>query len=115
MTNYRTVLYVTISLLMVTIWWVIIAGPTTVYRTLRYNFSDIDDNRIFPGQRLSPAPRPFRFHEQLKPQIAAIPVRAGVRVDVPLSSAPRESETAAFLVIKDDIVFAEQYGYCYPG
>lgn len=113
MTHYRAALYVTISLLMVTVWWVITAGPTTVYRTLRYNFSDIDDGHIFPGRRLTPAPRPFRFREQLKPEIAAIPVQAGQRINVPLSSALRGSETTAFLVIKDDIIVFEPYNYGY--
>jgi hypothetical protein len=59
---------------MVLIWWVITAEPTTVYHTLRYDFSNIDDHRIFPGRRLSPVPQPFRFREQLKPAMVAIPV-----------------------------------------
>ncbi|MBH0200968.1 MAG: serine hydrolase [Nitrospira sp.] len=102
-----------LSLLMISIWWVFSAGPTTVSRILRYNFSDIDDARIFPRRSLSPAPRPFRFREQMKPEIAAIPVQAGRHTDVPLSSVLRNSETTAFLVIKDDIVRFDQYDHGY--
>lgn len=28
--------------------WIAVAGPVTVYRTVVYNFSGIDDYRIFP-------------------------------------------------------------------
>jgi hypothetical protein len=115
MTHRRALRYgaIFLSLLMVSAWWVVIAGPTTVYRTLRYNFSNIDDSRIFPGRKLTPSSRPFRFGEQLHPEIAVIPVPAGARVDVPLSSVLKDSQTTAFLVIKGDIIVFEQYGHGY--
>ncbi|MBI4938434.1 MAG: hypothetical protein HY846_09530 [Nitrosomonadales bacterium] len=41
--------------------WVMVAGLTTVKRTIQYNFSGIDDYRIFPQRRMLAAPQPFRF------------------------------------------------------
>lgn len=90
-------------------WWVLSAGLATVYRTLRYNFSDIDDGRIFPSRTLTAAPHPFRFRGEVNPEIAAFLVRANRRADQPLSELLKASQTTAFLVIKDDVILFEAY------
>jgi CubicO group peptidase (beta-lactamase class C family) len=94
-------------------WWILSAGPTTVYRTLRYNFSDIDDDRIFPRRTLTAAPQPFRFREAVKPEIAALTVHAGESNDLPLAELLQASQTTAFLVIKDDRIIFEAYDLGY--
>jgi CubicO group peptidase (beta-lactamase class C family) len=105
--------FVPLSLATVLIWWVVSAGPTTVYRTLRYNVTGIDDGRIFPRRMLTAAPRAFRFREAVKPEIAAFTVRVDGRADLPLTELLQASQTTAFLVIKDDVVVFEAYDHGY--
>ncbi len=97
----------------VVIWWVAAAGPTTVYRTVRYNFSGIDDDRIFPRRTLTPAPRAFRFREAVNPEMAALSVRVNGSKDIPLTELLHASQTTAFIVIKDDAIVFEEYGHGY--
>lgn len=97
----------------VLIWWMLSAGPTTVYRTLRYNFSGIDDDRIFPRRTLTAAPQPFRFREAIKPEIAALTVHVGESKDLPLAELLHASQTTAFLVIKGDRIVFEAYDLGY--
>lgn len=97
----------------VLIWWVGAAGPTTVYRTLRYNVSGIDDGRIFPRRTLMPALRAFRFREAVKPEIAALSVPAGGHAEISLTQLLLATQTTAFLVIKDDMVLFEVYDHGY--
>jgi CubicO group peptidase (beta-lactamase class C family) len=104
---------VPLSLASILIWWVLSAGPPTVYRTLRYNFSDIDDDRIFPRRILTASPQPFRFREAIKPEIAALTVHVGGSKDLPLTELLHASQTTAFLVIKDDAVVFEAYDLGY--
>lgn len=104
---------VLLCLATVLIWWVLSAGPTTVYRTLRYNVSGIDDGRIFPRRTLTAAPRAFRFREELKPDIGMLIVRPAGGTEIPLTELLRTSETTAFLVIKDDVVVFEAYDHGY--
>jgi CubicO group peptidase (beta-lactamase class C family) len=94
-------------------WWILSAGPTTVYRTLRYNFSDIDDNRIFPRRTLTAALQPFRFREGIKQEIASLTVHIGGSEDLPLTELLQTSQTTAFLVVKDDAVVFEIYDLGY--
>lgn len=113
MSSRRTTRYSTAFLLCLVavalIWWVVSAGPTTVYRVLRYNASDIDDPRIFPQRILTAAPHPFRFREGVKPEIAALPVRIDGQGDQTLTDLLHTSQTTAFLVIKDDVIIFESY------
>jgi CubicO group peptidase (beta-lactamase class C family) len=104
---------VPLSLASILIWWVLSAGPTMVYRTLRYNFSDIDDDRIFPRRILTAAPQVFRFREEIKPEIATFAVQVDRRRDLPLVDLLRASETTAFLVVKDDVILFEVYDHGY--
>lgn len=104
---------VSLSLVTALTWWMLSAGPTTVYRTLRYNVSDSDDGRIFPRRVLSPAPKAFRFSEKPNPEIAAFTVPVHRHKAVPLSELLQASQTTAFLVIKDDAIVFEVYDQGY--
>lgn len=88
--------------------WIAVAGPVTVYRTVVYNLSDIDDYRIFPQRRLRAAPVPFRFREagERKTPLA---VSFGSRRDVPLAELLSATDTVAFLVVKGDLIVYEKY------
>ncbi|TXT26404.1 MAG: beta-lactamase-like protein with penicillin binding protein transpeptidase domain [Gallionellaceae bacterium] len=88
--------------------WMIVAGPTTVYRTLRYNFSGIDDYRIFPQRVMSASAQPFRFAES-KAGNADPHVRFGAKKNVHLSDLLNQTDTTAFLLIKDDRIVTEYY------
>ncbi len=104
--------YIVIALCLasaVMIWWVASAGPATVYRIVRYNFSGIDDHRIFPHRQLKSSPRPFRFRERIDPQLDHLGVTVGGRKDVPLAGLLAGSGTTAFLVIRDDVLLYEKY------
>jgi len=93
----------------VAIWWIVTAGPLTVYRTVVYNHSGIDDYRIFPRRRLTAAPLPFRFREGGHKGNAPLPVSFGSRHDVPLSELLTSTGTVAFLMVKNDAIMFEQY------
>lgn len=100
------------ALLLLTIlltWWVASAGLTTVQRTLRYNFSGIDDVRIFPGRTLTAAPEPFRFREAITPELAALMAHTGGEGRLGLGALLRDSLTTAFVMIKDDTIVFEYY------
>lgn len=93
----------------VAIGWTVAVGPVTVYRTVVYNFSGIDDYRIFPQRRLTAAPLPFRFREGGHVGVPPVLVNFGSRHDVPLSELLPATKTVAFLMVKDDAIMFEQY------
>ncbi len=93
----------------VMIWWVVSAGPMTVYRIIRYNFSGIDDHRIFPQRPLRSAPVPFRFREHVDPDADDLRVTVGGRKDIALGGLLAESGTTAFLMIRGDVIVYEKY------
>lgn len=89
--------------------WIVAAGPVTVYRTVVYNHSGIDDYRIFPQRRLTAAPLPFRFREGGHNGNTPLPVNFGSRQNIPLSELLSSTGTVAFLMVKDDAIMFEQY------
>lgn len=93
----------------VALWWLVAAGPVTVYRTVAYNFSGIDDYRIFPQRRLTAAPQPFRFRDGGRSENTPVLVSFGNRHDVPLAELLAATGTVAFLVVKNDAILFEQY------
>ncbi len=107
--------YIIVLLFLATglVWWAVSAGPSTVYRILRYNLSDIDDGRIFPGRTLSAAPRAFRFRNGTNPDIATLTVRLNEHTDRPLIELLKATQTIAFVVIKDDTILFEVYDHGY--
>ncbi|MBI3772543.1 MAG: serine hydrolase [Gammaproteobacteria bacterium] len=93
----------------VVIWWIVAAGPMTVYRTVVYNLSGTDDYRIFPQRRLTAAPLPFRFREGGHEGNTPLRVNFGNRHDVPLSELLPATGTVAFLIVKNDAIVLEKY------
>ena len=111
-----TKLYIAVflcALVTVLIWWVVAAGPVTVYRTIVYNFSGIDDYRIFPQRRLTAAPLAFRFRESATPDNPSLKVSAGGRKDIELVDLLEKSQTTAFLVVRDGLIVFEKYFHGY--
>lgn len=108
---YSSVLFFLVATAM--IWWVVSARPVTVYRTIVYNFSDIDDYRIFPQRTLTSAPLAFQFRESVNQRNATLNVSVNGSKDIPLAQLLETSETTAFLVIKDDVVVFENYYHGY--
>lgn len=89
--------------------WIVAAGPVTVYRTVVYNFSGIEDDRIFPQHHLTAAAEPFRFREGHGKWNIPTVVSFGDRRDVHLSELLSATDTVAFLVVKDDAILFEKY------
>ncbi len=101
------------ALVIVLIWWLAVAGPVTVYRTIYYNFSGIDDYRIFPQRKLTPAPLTFRFREGAGPEYSSLKISFGGRKDIELIDLLEKSQTTAFLVVKDGQIVFEKYYHGY--
>ena len=97
------------GLIALVIWWVVVAGPVTVYRTLVYHFSGIDDHRIFPQRKLTAAPLAFRFRESVNSENNFPRVSVGGRKDVSLADFLEDTETTAFLMVRDDAILVERY------
>ncbi len=95
------------------VWWVVEAGPVTVYRILRYNLSDIDDDRIFPRASLRPSPHPFHFQEAPRPSLGHVSLTLESAGPVSLATVLQASETVAFLILRDDTILYEYYGRGY--
>jgi CubicO group peptidase (beta-lactamase class C family) len=89
--------------------WVVVAGPVTVYRVIRYGDTSIDDYRHTPSRRLRASPLPYRFRQHegvhINPQ-----VETSDGTSVPLDQLLFANETIAFLMIQDDTIVFEQYG-----
>lgn len=84
------------------------AGSTTVMRTIQYNFSGIDDYRIFPQRRMSASPQPFHFIDNTDVN-ANLKVSHGDQRGIALYALLERTHTTAFLFIKDDRIVAENY------
>lgn len=98
-----------VALAVAAIGWVAVAGQVTVYRTIAYNFSGIEDYRIFPQRRLTAAAAPFRFREGKGEWTIPPVVSRGAHRDVPLSELLSATDSVAFLVVRDDAIVFEQY------
>lgn len=108
--RFKSYIFIALCLAsVVMIRWVVSAGPVTAYRIIRYNFSGIDDHRIFPQRSLKAAPLPFRFREGIDPQVDNVGVAVGGRKGVPLAGLLATSGTTAFLIVRDDLLVHERY------
>lgn len=105
----RLGLFVALGLILLPLtWWTAVAGPVTAYRTIVHNISGIDDYKIFPQRRLSTSTQPFRFTKSdvanAKPKVSF-----GEKKNVLLHDLLIQTDTTAFLFIKDDEIVAENY------
>ncbi len=89
--------------------WVVVAGPITVFRILRYGDTNIDDFSHYPGRELAPSDTPFRFQQdedELAVPGAALAEFGGAG---DLDKILEANDTIAFLVISGDTIRYERY------
>lgn len=95
--------------LLVLIVWVIVAGPVTVYRIIRYGDTDIDDYSHYPGRILRAGDEPFHFarNDEALRVPPAVLQRYGHDGDLDRILAANDS--IAFLIIQGDTIVYERY------
>lgn len=95
--------------LIILVVWMLIAGPTTVLRILRYGDTNIDDFSHYPGRALTPAPAPSplpRAEGALQLPAAMLSMNgAAMELDTLLAA----NDTIAFLVVQDGVLIDERY------
>lgn len=89
--------------------WIVIAGPVTVFRIIRYGDTDIDDFSHYPGRALQPSNAPFLFTRS--DQELDIPARAleDYGSDGELEEILETNDSIAFLIIKGNTILYERY------
>lgn len=89
--------------------WVLVAGPVTVYRVIRFGDTQIDDFRHYPGRRLSPSPAPAPFAEADGPGGVPPTIQITAGESIPFDDMLARTETIAFLVVDDGALHYERY------
>jgi len=97
------------ALILIIAAWVIVAGPLTVYRVIRYGDTEIDDFRHYPGRRLRPAPSPAPFAEATGPGGVPPTIQITEGERIPFDEMLARTDTIAFLVIDDGAIVYERY------
>lgn len=89
--------------------WILVAGPTTVFRIIRYGDTDIDDFSHYPGRELQPSDDPYRFDR--KEQEVHIPVEALLPYgsEGRLARILEQNDSIAFLIIQGETILYERY------
>ncbi len=87
--------------------WMVIAGPQTVLRVLRYGDTKIDDFLHEPGRYMAAAPVPFVLSSPPNRLTLTVPVPSGAATD--LDALLQANDTIAFLVLKGDWLVIERY------
>ena len=82
----------------------IVAQPDTAFRMFYYNFSDIDDYKIFPSRVLHASGKPFHFKTSDDPWRVPVTYHG-----IPFDQFLEENGTTAFVVVKDDTIIYERY------
>lgn len=98
-----------IALLLMIVIWILIAGPITVYRVIRYGDTKIDDFTHYPARQLRASNAPFRFTEDVESSRVPAMVERKDGTRVGLDDLLQSSDTIAFLILKDDTLVFEQY------
>lgn len=103
--------------------WLLILGLFTVIviyldacklgRFVYYNFSDITDYRIFPSRSLKQSDQPFHFPIAANPDIPEVKDLFPGMSWKDWGQALAESNTVAFLIIRNDSICLEQYANKY--
>ena len=104
--SIRILVGILITLALILLAWVVIAGPVTVYRVITRGDTTVYDYRRFPGRTLSPSSHPFRFDVDL--QDSAVPASVSMESgeEIMLDELLGSSGTLAFLVIQDEDMLA---------
>jgi CubicO group peptidase (beta-lactamase class C family) len=95
-------------------------GDSQWARSVAWMDSDVGDVNRFPFRVLAIAPPSFDFQnpppsiqKRYTPAFAPLPYPPGSRTPVEISKFLKETDTAAFLVIKDDLLLREEYSNGY--
>lgn len=88
--------------------WIWVAGPQTVWRIISYDTSSIEDHRLFPARNLNASTSPFYFTEGLDDDLNSSIINID-NDEKTLEKFLEESNTTAFLVIKEDVMVMEKY------
>lgn len=93
-------------------WWVWSAGPETVWRIISHESSSIEDYKLFPARTLTASESPFEFEVGMGN--GRVPTTITLNnSQQPLDAFLRETDTVAFIVIKQDAILLEQYSQGY--
>ena len=104
--NFITLLIVGVLLLI--IWWLWSASLETVFRIIRYNFSGIDDYKIFPRRPLQGSNSPFQF--KVSSDETRVPKLVTVgEIGISLDKLLQLNDTTAFFIVKNDAIVFERY------
>ncbi len=90
------------------LWWLWVAGPQTVWKIITYDDSSITDFSLFPVRSLTASTKPYHFEvddDAVFPETFSVNGVGGQN----LESFLQESDTVAFLVIRDDSILMERY------
>ncbi len=89
--------------------WTQSAGTQTVVRILRYNWSSIEDNAVFPQRTLQATPDPARLTDGSPGQLPINLPPSGAFGGGELDRVLEANDTVAFLVLQGDQILLERY------
>jgi CubicO group peptidase (beta-lactamase class C family) len=89
--------------------WVVIAGPVTVLRIIRYGDTKIDDYSHYPGRSLAASDRPFEFARSDRELNLAAELVQSYGSYLTFDEFLEANDSIAFLVIGDDAILYERY------
>ena len=88
---------------------VLLLSSCTFFKVVWYNFSGIEDYKIFPKRELSASKSPFHFIEDLDQLRVPERINYGKQREIPLDTLLEFNGTVAFIIIKDDTLIFERY------
>lgn len=97
------------AVLILLIVWSTVAGPSTVWRIIRYGDTDIGDFSHYPGRDLSRGGFPFSFDHAAKEMDLPRGALDGYGMGQDLDRFLESSKTVAFLVVSGDTILYERY------
>jgi len=100
-------LFLSISVLMG--WWVVVAGGATVWKIITYDTSGIEDYQVFPSRSLIASKDPYHFDHSEMESLLSLPVEFNQTDPLPLKDLLTNTDTTAFMIIKDDAILLEEY------
>jgi CubicO group peptidase (beta-lactamase class C family) len=106
---FRAVRGILITIVLILVVWVLVAGPVTVSRVVTRGDTTIYDYKRFPGRALNASSQPFQFDVALQDDAIPEVVHVDGSGEMMFSEVLETSNTLAFLVIKDDVIIYERY------
>ena len=101
----------TLTLMAVGLFFFFVSCNTNTYfgRWMTWRASDIKDFEKFPSMAFEPSSSPFTFIPAPDNSLNLLPVSLDENVKEPLHDILNDSETTAFIVIKNDSLIYERY------